>query len=154
MISDAPLLKMVMEKHPDQDADFIMEQFALYKKKLMALDATVVEPPVEAAPVEEVTAPVEKPKKKRITKRSLKIKPENAIQKDAIICCICGKKVSSLTSIHLKTHGLTPDEYRKLCGYPPHQSLMSHENLRKVKHAVENAQKVRKAQKAAKQQDM
>lgn len=154
MVSDEALLKMIMEKHPDQDAEFIVGQFDIYKKMLLHVGTATVENPMEAVCAEETpAAPVEETKKKRITKRSLKVKPETAIQDDQILCCVCGNTYKSLTATHLKAHGLTPEEYRKVCGYPADQSLMSRNNLVKVRAAVQEAQKVRKTQKSAKQKN-
>lgn len=149
MINDKDLLQMVMQKHPDEDADFIVNQFAIYKNKLCALNLyapSVEEPPVNESAQPAVTAPTTEEKaKKRFTKRDLKIKPSEAITEDFIRCCLCGKECQNLTSAHLmKTHGLTPEEYKKLCGYAPDCVLMSGKNLKRVQHAVTNAQAARK----------
>ena len=89
-----------------------------------------------------------KPAKESLTKgytrRSLKVKPQDAIQKDAIICCICGKSMSSINARHLASHnGLTKEGYLKLCGYPADQALMSQNHLSKMKAQVVKAQKAR-----------
>ena len=44
----------------------------------------------------------------------------------------------------MKEHGLTPEEYKKLCGYEPNTVLTSGKNLLRVQHAVANAQAARK----------
>ena len=78
------------------------------------------------------------------TKRSLKVKPQDAIKKDAIICCICGKSMSSINARHLASHnGLTKEGYLKLCGYPADQVLKSLNHLSKMKTQVLKAQKAR-----------
>jgi len=78
------------------------------------------------------------------TRRSLKVKPQDAIKKDVIICCICGKSMSSINARHLASHnGLTKEGYLKLCGYPAHQALMSLNHLAKMKTQVLKAQKAR-----------
>ena len=78
------------------------------------------------------------------TKRSLKVKPQDAIKKDSIACCICGKTMTSINARHLASHnGLTKEGYLKLCGYPADQALMSLNHLAKMKTQVVKAQKAR-----------
>ena len=43
--------------------------------------------------------------------------PAEAIGESSITCCICGKRFATLTRRHVEKHGLTIDEYRKICGY-------------------------------------
>jgi len=82
---------------------------------------------------------------KGYTRRSLKVKPQDAIKKDAIICCICGKSMASINARHLASHnGLTKEGYLKLCGYQADQALMSQNHLSKMKAQVVKAQKARK----------
>jgi len=81
---------------------------------------------------------------KGYTKRSLKVKPQDAIKKDSIACCICGKTMTSINARHLASHnGLTKEGYLKLCGYPANQVLMSLNHLSKMKVQVVKAQKAR-----------
>jgi len=78
------------------------------------------------------------------TRRSLKIKPQDAIKKDTIACCICGKSMTSINARHLASHnGLTKEGYLKLCGYPANQALMSLNHLAKMKVQVRKAQTAR-----------
>lgn len=78
------------------------------------------------------------------TRRSLKIKPQDAITKEHITCCICGKNMNSINARHLASHnGLTKEGYLKLCGYPADQILMSHNHLAKMQTQVRKAQKAR-----------
>lgn len=94
--------------------------------------------------VAENTKPVKESLTKGYTKRSLKVKPEDAIKKDAIACCICGKTMSSINARHLASHnGLTKEGYLKLCGYPANQALMSLNHLAKMKKQVVKAQQAR-----------
>ena len=95
-----------------------------------------------------------KPEKESLTRgytrRSLKVKPPDAIQKDTIACCICGKSMSSINARHLASHnGLTKEGYLKLCGYPAEQALMSQNHLAKMKAQVVKAQKAREKKQAA-----
>ena len=91
-----------------------------------------------------------KPEKQSLTcgytKRSLKVKPDEAIQDDAIYCCICGKACQTLTERHLASHnGLSREGYLKLCGYPAGQPLMSRKHLERMQANVLKAQQARKA---------
>jgi len=98
----------------------------------------------------EDSKPVQESLTKGYTRRSLKVKPQDAIKKDAIICCICGKSMSSINARHLAAHnGLTKKGYLKLCGYPADQSLMSLNHLSKMKAQVVKAQKAREKKQAA-----
>lgn len=89
MISDAELLKLVMERYPEQPTPFIIEQFTVLKagliqanNKLAAMDmeepvceqVIIEEPMPEAAEAAPSAAP-----KKKFTKRSLVVRPEEAI---------------------------------------------------------------------------
>jgi len=81
---------------------------------------------------------------KGFTRRSLKAKPQDAIKKDSITCCICGKSMSSINARHLASHnGLTKEGYLKLCDYPANQVLMSLNHLAKMQNQVRKAQKAR-----------
>ena len=81
---------------------------------------------------------------KGYTRRSLKVKPQDAIKKDSIICCICGKSMNSINARHLASHnGLTKEGYVKLCDYPADQVLMSLNHLAKMRTQVRKAQKAR-----------
>lgn len=53
------------------------------------------------------------------------------------------KERSSLTLRHLATHGISVDEYKKLCGYAPGQKLMSNNHAKKVCDNVMKAQQAR-----------
>jgi len=78
------------------------------------------------------------------TRRSLKVKPQDAIKKDSITCCICGKVMNSINARHLASHnGLTKEGYLKLCDYPADQVLMSQNHLAKMQAQVRKAQKAR-----------
>ena len=45
------------------------------------------------------------------------IDPAKAIKEKSIVCVKCKKAFKFLTKKHLASHGLTPEEYRDLCGY-------------------------------------
>ncbi|MDR0467119.1 MAG: MucR family transcriptional regulator [Deltaproteobacteria bacterium] len=78
------------------------------------------------------------------TRRSLKAKPQEAIKRESITCCICGKSMNSINARHLASHnGLTKEGYIKLCDYPADQVLMSLNHLAKMQTQVRKAQKAR-----------
>jgi predicted transcriptional regulator len=74
----------------------------------------------------------------------LKVKPQDAVTKDSIACCICGKTMNTINARHLASHnGLTKEGYLKLCNYPAGKVLMSHNHLAKMQAQVRKAQKAR-----------
>lgn len=52
-----------------------------------------------------------------------KVPPEQSIQDDKIVCIECGEAYKFLTHTHLKSHGLSSDEYRQKWGIPAKQPL-------------------------------
>jgi predicted transcriptional regulator len=78
------------------------------------------------------------------TRRHLKVKPQDAVAKDYIACCICGKTMNTINARHLASHnGLTKEGYLKLCDYPADKVLMSDNHLAKMQAQVRKAQKAR-----------
>lgn len=160
MIDNMELLRMIMENNPGQPASFILEQYAVYKAGLTEINGrfsagaaiTEVTEALAQAELQESgqSAKAEKESLTRgYTKRSLKVKPGDAIQDDKIMCCVCGKECQTLTERHLASHnGLTRAGYLKLCGYASDQPLMSKNHLAKMKANVLKAQKARKAKPA------
>ena len=152
MISDTDLLKLVMDRYPEQPMPFLIDQFTVMKagliqanNKLAGLEHDGCGEPLswgeEAAkevPLSEAAMP-----KKKYTKRSLLVKPEDAISEEEITCCICGKSFQNLTTKHIESHDLTVEEYKKLCGYAPDQKLISSKLLNKLQSTVLKAQKAR-----------
>ena len=51
------------------------------------------------------------------------ISPERSIQKNKVICLECGQAFKMLSPKHLKSHELTPREYRKKYGFSMRQPL-------------------------------
>ncbi len=49
--------------------------------------------------------------------------PRASIQDDKVICMECGAEFRQLTANHLRTHQLTPREYKKKWGFPLKQPL-------------------------------
>lgn len=139
MISDTELLRMLMEKYPNHDAAFIMGEFATYKKMLSTAEVEVVPNTEESTPIVDTPpAPV-----KKLTKRQIKGDPATAITQTNITCCVCGKEFKRLSVAHLASHGATPEEYRRLCGYEPGTPLMGKIVYNNLMRAVKSAQEAR-----------
>ena len=51
------------------------------------------------------------------------ITPERSIQRNKVICLECGESFKMLSPKHLKSHDLTPREYRKKHGFSLRQPL-------------------------------
>ena len=49
--------------------------------------------------------------------------PEKSIQKNKVVCLECGQSFKMLSPKHLKSHDLTPREYRKKHGFSMRQPL-------------------------------
>lgn len=143
MITDAELLKLVMDRFPEADTDGIVEQFSLLKVGLLQANAKLAVGDAGQQGVEEqsISATDEAPApKKRYTRRSLVVKPEEAIGDDTVQCCICGKAFQNLNAKHIQNHELTVEEYKKLCGYGRDQKLISRNLLAKLQENVQKAQ--------------
>lgn len=54
---------------------------------------------------------------------SIRSDPRSSIQEDKVICMECGAEFRQLTANHLKSHGLTPREYKRKWGFPLKQPL-------------------------------
>ena len=149
-LEDRDIFQAVWERFSDQPIEIVMEQYEKARKlnldieKRMGAIQPVTVPETETTEVETIEEVAEEmPPRKKFTKRNLKVKPENAITENAIICCLCGAERQSLTSKHLATHGITVEEYKKLCGYPPNQPLMSLQRHAKSRENIVRAQKAR-----------
>ncbi len=64
--------------------------------------------------------------------------PKTAIRERSILCAICGKSFKVLTKKHLALHGITPDEYRKICGYKKGYPLICKGICRERRKNMEN----------------
>lgn len=51
------------------------------------------------------------------------MEPKASIQRNKIICLECGKEFKQLSRSHLKSHALTPKEYKKKHGFKANQAL-------------------------------
>ncbi len=156
MIDRTELLRMIMENNPGQNPAFVLEQYTLYLKGLTSIHGENFAPTGACceASAECNTEEVVDAKQTKAsltcgyTKRDLKVKPKDAIKEDKITCCICGKEGQTITGRHLAHHnGITPEGYKKLCGYSADQPLMSAAHLASMKKNVMKAQEARKSKK-------
>jgi hypothetical protein len=56
----------------------------------------------------------------------LRADPRRAVEHDLIRCLVCGSAFRQLTNTHLRHHGMTADEYKRLFGYNRGRPLMCH----------------------------
>lgn len=132
MISDAELLKLVMDRYREQPTSFVIDQFVTLKAGLIQANNKLALVGMEELATESTLAidenspEAEAPTlKKKYTKRNLVLKPEEAIGEEQVQCCLCGRAFQNLTANHLLSHDITVEEYKKLCGYAPEQKLIA-----------------------------
>lgn len=147
-LEDKEIFKAICEKFADQPVEFIMTQYAKAKRINMEIERLTqwdLEEDTEPEEAEIVTEAeeVEAAPKKKLTKRRLIIAPETSITEDSITCCICGGQFQSLTKKHLEKHGTTPEEYKRVCGFPPNMPLMSKKRFEDSRQIIAKAQKAR-----------
>lgn len=159
-LEDRDIFTAIFEKYRDQPIEFVMAQYEKAKLlnreielRLSALDgrregddpaAACAAASTETPPAAEEKAVVEPPRK-RPTKRDLVADPEKAFTDETITCCLCGRQFNTLTARHLKSHNVSVDEYKYLCGYAPSQKLMSFNLAATMARNVQKAQAARKA---------
>lgn len=84
-------------------------------------------PSPESAYAKTVETPVSKPstepEQERLTPQIPSMEPMDSIQQDKIVCLECGQEFKQISHTHLKSHGLTPKEYRKKFRLPAKQPL-------------------------------
>lgn len=56
-------------------------------------------------------------------RRPERMDPRASIQEDKVICLECGAEFRQLTANHLKTHQMSPREYKRKWGFPLKQPL-------------------------------
>jgi ROS/MUCR transcriptional regulator protein len=50
--------------------------------------------------------------------------PRRAVTDEAIVCLLCGGTFRQLTNTHLRSHGMTADQYKSRFGYNRRRALM------------------------------
>ena len=68
------------------------------------------------------------------------VDPKKAIREKSIVCLECGKSFRIITKRHLKSHGLTPEEYKKKWGYKKNQSLIAKSLARERRKKMQEIQ--------------
>ncbi|GAB6888424.1 MucR family transcriptional regulator [Desulfothermus okinawensis JCM 13304] len=68
------------------------------------------------------------------------VDPKKAIREKSVVCLECGKSFRILTKRHLKSHGLTPEEYKKKWGYKKTQSLIAKSLARERRKKMQEIQ--------------
>lgn len=123
---DLKLFEIIYAANPDKPMEFIQEEVLKAKEALLANDAKE-----QAMQAEKENAGKE-PKKieyQSVKRSDFVIKSRediaNALGKDSITCCICGRKMKSLGAHLRRVHNVDPAEYIKVCGYPENTSLMT-----------------------------
>lgn len=159
-LEDKDIFMAICNRYTDQPIEFIMEEYEKAKKmnleiekkiKVLKNGASAPEPQEQENP-EASPEDANQVQRKRFTKKSVKFPPETAIKKESITCCLCGAELQSLTSKHLAMHGISTEDYKKICGYAPDQKLMSEDYLLKSKDVIKKAQSERMKKRAAKQE--
>lgn len=51
------------------------------------------------------------------------LEPRDSVQENSVVCLECGVEFRQLTANHLRTHDMTPREYKKKWGFPLKQPL-------------------------------
>lgn len=150
-ITDEALLQIIFKQHEGQPIEFIMAEYGkakqLYQKIEQELARSASCPTIDIQGVQikgELPAAGENnaTSTKHLDRRNLKCDPKEAIKADSIICCVCKKSFKILNSRHLKSHGISVEEYKELCRYPKEQLLMSQQEAEK---AIERGKELAKA---------
>ena len=139
-LEDRDIFTAICERFPDAPIEIIMEQYEKAKKINMDIEKRIASS--ENAPCVDEDAE-SAPAKRKFSRRDLVVKPNEAITEEYIACCLCGQERQSLTKTHLAAHGISVEDYRKLCGYPEKLPLMSHKQLTASRDVISLAQKAR-----------
>ena len=151
-ISDEVLLQMMFKQHEGQPIEFIMDEYGKAKRLYLEIEQGLA----QGAAVQTIDVTDTKEGKKlpigdeknkepgkRFTKRNLKCDPKEAIKPESITCCLCDRPFKVLNSRHLKSHGISVEDYKKLCGYPENQLLMSKQEAKKAEKRGKELAKAR-----------
>jgi hypothetical protein len=65
-----------------------------------------------------------RPPQRRSPLALLRADPRQAVEHDLIRCLVCGGAFRQLTNTHLRNHGMTADEYKRVFGYNRGRPLM------------------------------
>lgn len=96
----------------DMEVALIRVYNALYRLRRAQEDGRPI--PLTGAASESATALADSPKS---------LDPSGSIQEDKVTCLECGAEFRQITANHLRTHQLTPREYKRKWGFPLKQAL-------------------------------
>ena len=156
-LEDKDIFNAIFSRFSDQPIEFIMEQYEKAKRLNIEIEKRQSSQTVSVESSSEIDDVVIEPSpkgeaipKKKYTKRSLLVKPEEAIGDERIKCCICGEEKTILSSKHLAKHGISVEDYRALCSYDKKQPLMSKNREAQSKIIIAKAQQARMKKKSSK----
>ncbi|WP_428560415.1 MAG: MucR family transcriptional regulator [Solidesulfovibrio sp. DCME] len=124
-MSEVAILKVILEANPGLSIDDALKLTDKAIKSLSKTKADIAKGNTGAS--DDVVSPTDnKQQKHQYTQADFKFNPMQALQGDKATCVLCGKKFDVISKTHLwVSHGITPEEYRNLCGYSPTQRLMT-----------------------------
>ena len=124
-MSEVDILRVILEANPGLSIDDALKLTDKAIKSLSKTKADIAKGNTEAS--DDVVSPIDnKQQKHQYTQADFKFNPMQALQGDKATCVLCGKKFDVISKTHLwVSHGITPDQYRNLCGYSPTQNLMT-----------------------------
>lgn len=124
-MSEVDILKVILEANPGLSIDDALKLTDKAIKSLSKTKADIAKGNTGAS--DDVVSPTDnKQQKHQYTQADFKFNPMQALQGDKATCVLCGKKFDVISKTHLwVSHGITPDQYRNLCGYSPTQNLMT-----------------------------
>lgn len=153
-LDDKDLFNAIFARFNDKPIEFVMEQYEKAKRLNHDIEKRLGDASTAAGQNENnKQSPTEEAEKKSVgvrkyTRRDLVQKPSEAVSDRSIICCLCGARRQNLTRRHLATHGISVEDYKKLCGYDPDMPLMSRMHHAKFRQIIARAQEARLARKS------
>ena len=146
---DIQLFQIIYAHNADKPMEFIQGEVLKAKQALLEnnriLEARAAA--AENAAKDKTPHYVELKKSDFVLKTRVEI--DAAVEKNAITCCVCGKKMVSLGAHLKRVHHVNPKDYVRVCGYPEGMSLMCGKLLAKARANAEKAQAVRRANRAS-----
>lgn len=138
-MSEVDILKVILEANPGLSIDDALKLTDKAIKSLSKTKADIAKGNTGAS--DDGNGPVDKKMSGHgYTKADLKVNPMSALKGEKATCCLCGKPFDVITKTHLwVSHGITPVQYRELCGYASDTKLMTDAQLKKKQEILEKA---------------